>query len=80
MTLLNFVYALKYGSNLISLEQLHKLWIFYHNHPNFIILKKECSTLGVANRHKNLFILETSSRVILVKRKGWPTYFLSFNL
>ncbi len=66
MTLLNIVYALKYDSNLISLGQLCESGISYYNHSDSIILKKEESTLGIANRYKNLFILETSLKVMLM--------------
>ena len=68
MALLNFAYAPKCDSNLISLGQLHESRILYHDQSDFIIFTKEGSILKVANRHKNLFVLETSSKVILVKK------------
>lgn len=32
----------------------------YYNHPDFMILKQRGSTIGLAVRYKNLFVLETS--------------------
>ena len=81
MTLLNVAYAPKCDSNLISLGQLRKSGISYHDHPDSMALKQGGSTLGVANRHKNLFVLETGSKAkaMLVKGRGRPTYLLSKN-
>ena len=62
MTLLNVAYTPKYDSNLILLGQLRKSGISYHDHPNSIILKQRGSTIGVARRYKNLFILKTGFR------------------
>lgn len=82
MMLLNITYALKCDSNLISLGQLYKSRISYHNHPDFMVFKQEGNTLTVANRHKNFFVLETSLKAIamLVKRRSRPTYLLSIDL
>lgn len=81
MTLLNVAYAPKCDSNLISLGQLRKSGILYHDHPDSMVLKQGGSTLGIANRHKNLFIHETDSKAkaMLMKRRGRPTYLLSKN-
>ena len=81
MTLLNVAYAPKCDSNLISLGQLRESGILYHDHPNSMVLKQGGSTLGVASRYKNLFVLETGSKAkaMLVKRRGRPTYLLSKN-
>lgn len=80
MTLLNIAYAPKCDSNSISLGKLHKSRILYYNHPNFMISRKESSTLRVTNRHKNIFFLETSFKIMLVKTRGRPRYFFSSNL
>lgn len=69
MTLLNMTYNPKCNFNLISLGQSHKSGILYYDHLNFMILKKENSILRIANKYKNLFVVVTSSRVILIKRK-----------
>ena len=79
ITLLNVAYTPKHDSNLISLGQFRKFGILYHNHPNSMILQKENSIFRVVNRHKNLFIFDTSLRMVLVKGKGRPTYLLSSN-
>ena len=81
MTLVNVAYTLKFDSNLISLGQLCKSGILYHDHPDSMILKQGRSTIGVAKRYKNLFILETGLRdkAILMQGKGQPTYLLSSN-
>lgn len=50
MTLLNVAYAPKCDSNLIPLGQLYKSRVLYHDHPNFIIFKKEDSIVGIANK------------------------------
>lgn len=78
ITLLNIIYTPKCNSNLISLGQLRKSGILYHNHPNFMILKQKRSTLRVANKYKNLFILETGlkAKAMLVKERDRPTYLL----
>lgn len=46
-----------------------------------MVLKQGESTFGVANRHKNLFVIETSlkAKIMLIKRKGRSTYLLSKN-
>ena len=41
MTLFNVVYTLKCNSNLILLGQLQESDIWYHDHPNSIILKQK---------------------------------------
>ena len=78
MTLLNVAYTPKCDSNLISLAQLHKSGISYHDHLDSMILKQGGSQIGLAVRHKNLFILETESeKAMLVRGRGRPTYLLS---
>lgn len=81
MTLLNIVYTPKCNFNLISLNQLCKSKRSYHNHLNSIILNQEKSIIGLAVRHKNLFILEINlkDKVILVQEKNCPTYLFSSN-
>ena len=82
MTLLNVAYAPKCDSNLISLGQLRDSGISYHDHPNSMVLKQGGSILGIANRHKNLFVLETGSKAkaMLVRGRGRLTYLLNSNL
>lgn len=48
ITLLNIAFTLRYDSNLISLGQLKKARISYHNHPKSIILKKTRNIIGLA--------------------------------
>lgn len=62
MMLLNVVYISKYDFNLISLKQLCKLEILYHNHPNSMVLKQGRSIFKIANKYKNLFVLEIGSK------------------
>lgn len=75
MTLLNIAYTPKYDLNPISLGQLQELDILYFNHPNSTILRQKKSILGVANKKKNLFVLETSliEKAMLVQGKSQPT-------
>ena len=82
MTLLNVEYAPKCDFNLISLGQLCESGILYHNHPNSMALKQGKSTLKVANRHKNLFVLETGLKIkaMFMKNKDRLTFLLSQNL
>ncbi len=81
MTLLNVAYTPKCDFNLISLGQLRESGITYHDHPDSMILKQGGSTIGLAERHKNLFILETKlgDKAMLVRGRGRPTYLLSPN-
>lgn len=80
MRLLNIAYTPKYDFNLISLGQFRESGILYHNHSNSIIFKKIGSILEIANKYKNVFVLETSLKAILVREKSRPMYFLSPNL
>lgn len=77
ITLLNIAYTPKWDSNLILFGQLRKLKISYYDRPDSMIFRKKGSTLGIANRYKNLFVLETSQKVILVRGKGCSTHFFS---
>lgn len=81
MTLLNVAYTSKCDSNLILLGQLRESRISYHDHPDSMVLKQGGGTLGMAGRHKNLFVLETGLRAkaMLVRGRGRPTYLLSSN-
>lgn len=81
MILLIVAYTPKCDSNLISLSQLHKSKILYHNYPNSMIFKQRGSTIGVARRYKNVFILETGikDKAMIVQKRGQPTYLLSLN-
>lgn len=79
MMLLNVVYAPKCNSNLILLEQLRESGISYHDHPNSVVLKQGESTLRLANKYKNLFVIKTGSKAkaMLVKGRGRSTYLFS---
>ena len=81
MILLNVAYTPKCDSNLILLGQLCESGISYHDHPDSIILKQGGSTIGVARRYKNLFILKTGlkHKAMLVQGRGRLTYLLSSN-
>lgn len=47
-----------------------------------MVFKQGENIFRVANRHKNLFVLKTGlkAKVMLVRRKGRPTYLFSKNL
>lgn len=80
MILSNVAYTPKCNSNLISLGQLREAGISYHDYPKCMILKQGVSTIGSAQRHKNLFILDMkldADRVLMIKGRGRPTYLLS---
>lgn len=81
MTLLNVEYAPKCDFNLISLGQLRESGISYHNHLNSMALKQGGSILKVANKHKNLFVLETGlkTKAMVMKKRDKLTYLLSQN-
>lgn len=82
MTLLNIINAPKCDFNLILLGQFRKSGILYHNYPDSIILRQRKSTLGVANKHKSIFVIKTDSKAkaMLVKEKDRSIYLLSKNL
>lgn len=82
MTLLNVAYTPKCNLNLISLSQLRELGISYHNHSDSMMLKQGKTTLKMANKEKNLFILKIGlkERVILMQKRDQPIYHLSTNL
>ena len=46
-----------------------------------MVLKQGGSILGIANRHKNLFVLETGSKAkaMLVRERGRSTYLFNSN-
>lgn len=78
----NITFALKCNSNLISLGQLKKARILYHNHSKSIILKKAGNIIGLAQKKKNLFILNlenSANRIMIAQRRGQPTYLFSNN-
>ena len=81
MILLNVAYIPKCDSNLISLGQLRKSEILYHNHPDSMIFKQKESKIGLAVRYNNFFVLETESgnKTMLVRGRSCPTYLLSSN-
>lgn len=81
VTQLNIANTPKCDSNLISLRQLRKSGILYHDHLDFMILKQRRSTIALAVRYKNLFIFETTlkNKTILVWEKERPIYLLSSN-
>ena len=80
ITLLNVAYTPKCDSNLISLGQLRKSRISYHDHPDSMIPKQGGNIIRLAMSHKNLFIFETKSeKIMLVQKRGRPRYLLSSN-
>ena len=56
-SLLNILYTLNCNSNLILLGQFCESGISYHDYADFMILKQESSPIGVALKHKKLFVL-----------------------
>lgn len=82
MTLLNIIYIPKYNFTLILLGQLQELGILYYDHSNCIILKSGASTLGIAGRHKNFYVLKTGLRkkVIFMQKRNQLTDCYSSNL
>ena len=82
LTLTNVAYTPEYDSNLISLGQLRETGISYHDHAEYMVLKHEGKTIGLATSRKNLFILNIQiapSKTMLVKGRGRPIYRLSSN-
>lgn len=79
MTLLNVTYTLKCDSKLISLGQLRKLRISYHDYPDSMILKQKRSKIRLAVRYKNLFVfeIESGNKIMFVQKKSRFTYLLS---
>lgn len=73
ITLKNVTYMPTCNSNLILLTQLRELGITYHNHPKYMILKQEESSIRSASRNKNFFILDmktTNKKVMINQRRG----------
>lgn len=82
LILSNLAYALRCNSNLISLGQLCKTGISYHDYHKYMILKQRRSIIRLAINRKNLFALNTCTllgRAMLYKRRGRPTYLLNKN-
>lgn len=77
----NIVYASKNNFNLISLGELYKLGILYHDYLNSMVFKQKRSTIRIANRYKNLFILETGlkTKAMFIRKKSQPIYFFNSN-
>lgn len=83
LTISNVAYIPGCDSNIISLGQLQKTSIWYHNHPKYMILKQKGSVIGSAMKKKNLFILDidiASNKAILSKKRCRPIYLLNKNL
>lgn len=81
-TQFNIAYTLKCDSKLISLSQLYKSEISYHNLPNCMIFKQKRNTIEITRRYKNLFMLKAGlkDKAMLVQGRGRPIYLLSSNL
>lgn len=82
LTFFNIAYTPKCDSNFISLSQLQKIGILYHNQLECMILKQEESIIGLDTRRKNLFILDIHTppgKVMLFKKRGKSIYLLSKN-
>ena len=77
LTLTNVIYTPECDSNFISLGQLRKIGISYHDYAECMVLKQEGKTIRLATRRKNLFIFNTQiapSKTMLVKSRERPIY------
>lgn len=59
LTFSNIAYTPKCGFHLISLGQLLKTGILYHDHLKYIVRKLRRKTIKLTTKKKNLFILNT---------------------
>lgn len=77
----NVAYAPTADLNLVSLGQLREAGITFYDMPEHMLLKRGNATIGMANRLKNLFILDTNTTKFAkaLKGQGRPTYLESEN-
>ncbi len=67
MELLDTVLVPECDSNLISLEQLRKTDITFHDNPSHMTLMRHMVVIAQAKRHQNLFILDRAISEIVMK-------------
>lgn len=81
VTLFNVIYTPKCDSNLILLGQFQELEILSDDYLKFMILKQKRSTIRLAMKYTNFFVLEIrhKNNAMLLRRRSRPIYLFSSN-